>query len=109
MFDYSIFAKEIYVQLSASECERYSSELIEHIVFLFHEMAHEYEQNIFEKVHHVDLFFREGFENYIGTGMICSYIKSELEKDSFSIEDVFLGRLVESIKQQKRRIESQVH
>jgi hypothetical protein len=109
MFDYSTFAKEIYVQLSASERERYSSELIEHIVFLFHEMAHEYEQSIFEKVHHVDLFFRDGFENYVDTAVICAYIKSELEKDSFSIEDAFLGRLIESIKQQKRRLESQVH
>ena len=93
--------------LSKSEKALYSRELIEQIVFLYHAMQADYEHNIFDKVHHVDLFFQQGFESYVDTDKICKYIQLELEKDSISIDEKITSRFVESIKRQYKKLSDQ--
>jgi hypothetical protein len=98
MNDYSILVESIRGQFSESEKAVYSAELIDHIVFIYHEMQANYEHNVFDKVHHVDLFFQQGFESYVSTYEICSFIQHELEKDTISVEEKVISRIVESIK-----------
>jgi hypothetical protein len=98
MNDYSNLVDSILGQLSESEKTVYSAELIDHIVFIYHEMQANYEHNVFDKVHHVDLFFQQGFESYVSTYEICSFIQHELEKDTISVEEKVISRIVESIK-----------
>jgi hypothetical protein len=98
MNDYSNLVDSIRGQLSESEKAVYSAELIDHIVFIYHEMQANYEHNVFDKVHHVDLFFQQGFESYVSTAEICSFIQHELEKDTISVEEKVISRIVESIK-----------
>lgn len=107
MLDFSNLIPIIREQLSESEKALYSTELIEQIVFLYHAMQADYEHNIFDKVHHVDLFFQQGFESYVDTVTICKYIQLELEKDAISIDEKITSRFVESIKRQYKQLSIQ--
>jgi hypothetical protein len=98
MVDYSNLVDIIWGRISESEKSVYSVKQVDHIVYLYHEMQANYEHNVFDKVHHVDLFFQEGFESYVSSAEICSYIQNELAKDDISIEDKFLSRIVEFTK-----------
>jgi LytS/YehU family sensor histidine kinase len=104
MVDYSNLVEIIWGQFSDTEKAVFSAEQVDHIVYLYHELQANYEHNVFDKVHHVDLFFQQGFESYVSSAEICSYIQNELEKDAIYIEEKFISGLVESIKNYYRNL-----
>lgn len=100
MVDYSNLVELIREQFNEHEKAIYSAELIDQIVFLYHEMQANYEHNVFDKVQHIDLFFQQGFESYVSTSEICNFIQLELEKDAISLDEHFISHVVDSIKKQ---------
>ncbi len=88
----------IHSQFSESERKFLTKEIIEHVVYLYNEIAFDYEANVFERVHHVDLFFQKGFDYYIDSKEVCDQLTIELKKDSISIEEDHLLKIISIIR-----------
>lgn len=92
------YTSTIYQYLTDSEKDIYSVETIEHIILLYDQCKEYYDQNVFDKVSHVDLYMREGFENYVDFSEIFNYIDNELKKDEIFIENDFLIKIINLIR-----------
>jgi hypothetical protein len=85
-------------QINETEKKFLTNEITEQIVFLYYEIASDYERNVFEKVHHVDLFFQNGFDSYIDSKEVCNQIINELKKDSISIREDHILKIISIIR-----------
>lgn len=91
---------DVLIQSHFNESEKkfLTREIIDHVVYLYNEIAFDYEANVFERVHHVDLFFQKGFDSYIDSKEVCDQLTIELEKDSISIEEKHLLKIISIIR-----------
>lgn len=92
----------IHSQFSEAERKFLTREIIDHVVHLYNEIAFDYEANVFERVHHVDLFFQKGFDSYIDSQEVCDQLTLELKKDSISIEEKHLLKIIRIIREKSR-------
>ena len=87
-------ATVVFNQLNEHDKESVSREVCDTIVFLYNELASDYEVNVFDKVHHVDLFFQKGFDSYIDAPTVCQHLVNELRKDAISLDEEFVLKIV---------------
>lgn len=89
-------------QLSESEKEIISIDAIDNIVYLYDEIAADYEKNVFDRVHHVELFFQTGFDCYVDTKEVSAQIIDELKKDSILIEEQLILKIIRIIRENSK-------
>ena len=86
-------------QLNESGKETISIHAIDNIVYLYNAIASDYEKNVFDRVHHVDLFFQTGFDSYVDSREVSAQIIDELKKDSIMIDEQHILKIIRIIRE----------
>jgi hypothetical protein len=89
-------------QLNEPGKETISIHAIDNIVYLYNAIASDYEKNVFDRVHHVDLFFQTGFDNYVDSKEVSAQIIDELKKDSIMIDEQHILKIIRIIRENSK-------